>query len=163
MAYFKNNTKQTLHNNYSNGGLFIRVDPIMMWLGSGWHFRPFILKMIRIIRVEERLEPATKQNHASSDGDVSRGQLFVYPFPWHIILSTNPSLHISLFPNPSLFFLRLFHPSKPLTKTSFTWSKKKNSFFFWLLWCKKNLFLPRWLLFNDVPDSFYVFFLYVLL
>jgi len=136
-----------------------------MWLGSGWHFRPFILKMIRIISVEERLEPATKQNHASSDGDFSRGccQLFVYPFPWHIILSTNPFTSHPLFPNPPLFFYGFSTPAKPLTKTSFTWSKKKDSFFFCYYDVKKKLFLPRWLFFNDVPDSFYVFFLYVLL
>ena len=131
----------------------------MMWLGSGWHFRPFILKMIR---VEDRLEQQSKtMSHLMAISPVGVASCLSIPFLDILFYQQIPHFPSLSFQTLHYFFmgfpLQQNHSLKPLT-----WSKKKD-FFFLLLWCKKKLFLPRWLFFNIVPDSFYVFFLYVLL
>jgi hypothetical protein len=84
------------------------------------------------------------------------------PFLGILFYQQIPSLHILSFQTLHYFFTD-FPPQQNHSLKPLSLDPRKKILFFCYYDVKKKLFLPRWLFFNDVPDSFYVFFLYVLL
>jgi hypothetical protein len=124
-----------------------------MWLGSGWHFRPFILKMIR---VEDRLEQQSKtMSHLMAISPVGVASCLSIPFLDILFYQQIPHFPSLSFQTLHYFFmgfpLQQNHSLKPLT-----WSKKKDSFFFCYCDVKKNCFYQGgcFLILSQIPFMF---------